>query len=179
MREGFAGSARGGGDQHEGESESALHASREYSVPHTPRMSSLLARLSSLLTTARSALRSHHQLVLENLALRQQLAVLRLQTPRPALRMFDRVFWVTLSRVWPKWKDALCVVKPATVIAWHRAGIRLFWRWRSRGGRPPVPTEVQEFVRRLAADNPAGVLPGFTASCSSWASAWRNPPWRC
>ncbi len=97
--------------------------------------------------------------MLENLALRQQLAVLRLQTPRPALRMFDKVFWVTLSRVWPKWKDVLCIVKPSTVVAWHRTGFRLFWRWRSRGGRPRVPAEVRELVRRFAGDNPGWGAP--------------------
>ena len=122
-------------------------------------MSSLLTRLSAVLATARRALSSRQELVLENLALRQQLAVLRLQTARPAVRTIDRLFWVTLSRLWPKWKDALCVVKPSTVLAWHRAGFRLFWRWCSRGGRPSVPSEVRELVQRLAADNPGWGAP--------------------
>ena len=122
-------------------------------------MSSLLTRLSALVATARRSLVSRQELLLENLALRQQLAVLHKATPRPALRTFDRLFWVALSRVWPEWKDALHVVKPATVIAWHRAGFRLFWRWRSRGGRPPVPSEVRHLVRRMATDNPGWGAP--------------------
>jgi transposase InsO family protein len=101
-------------------------------------------------------------LVLENLALRQQLAVLRKETPRPAVRTVDRVFWVALSRLWPRWKEALHLVKPETVIAWHRAGFRLFWTWRSRpskGGRPPASEETQRLVRQLAADNPGWGAP--------------------
>jgi hypothetical protein len=122
-------------------------------------MSSLFTRLGALWATARRSLASRQELVLENLALRQQLAVLRKQTPRPAVRTVDRLFWVALSRVWPKWKDALCLVKPSTVLAWHREGFRLFWRWRSRGGRPAVSTEVQQLVQRLATDNPGWGAP--------------------
>jgi hypothetical protein len=65
-------------------------------------------------------------LVVENLALRQQLAVLRRQTSRPQLRPVDRAFWVVLSRVWSRWADALAIVKPATVIGWHRRGFARF-----------------------------------------------------
>src|SRR5216684_25366 len=74
----------------------------------------------------------------ENLALRQQLAVLRRSVRRPRLRPSDRVFWAWLSRWWAGWKDALAIVSPATVVGWHRQGFRLWWRWKSRGrdGRP-------------------------------------------
>lgn len=69
--------------------------------------------------------------------------------------MLDRLFWVALCRLWPRWREALHLVTPATVIAWHRAGFRLFWRWRTRGaGRPPISPEVQSLVRRLSTDNP-------------------------
>ena len=98
-------------------------------------------------------------LLLENLALRQQLAVFRRQLPRPKLRVADKLFWVALARLWPQWREVLCLVTPATVISWHRAGFRLLWRWRSRGGRPAVPAEVRELVRRLASDNPGWGAP--------------------
>src|ERR1700730_11009242 len=76
--------------------------------------------------------RSHAEASLEVLALRQQVAVLKRKRPRPTLTRFDRVFWTTLRRVWPRWSDVLIIVKPETVIRWHRAGFRLYWRWRSR-----------------------------------------------
>jgi len=102
----------------------------------------------------------HQQLMLENFALRQQLAVLRRRTSRPRLRKRDKLFWVVLARVWPRWQEALYVVKPATVINWHRQGFRLFWSWRSRvGGRPSVSGEVVALVRRIAADNPTWGAP--------------------
>jgi transposase InsO family protein len=112
------------------------------------------ARLVALVAFVAASLSSRQALALENLALRQQLAVLRRQTPRPKLGLGDKLFWVALSRVWPRWREALCLVQPATVVAWHRAGFRLFWRWRSRGGRPHMGAQVEALVRRLAADNP-------------------------
>ncbi len=70
----------------------------------------------------------------ENLALRHQLAVLQRRTPnRPSLKSADRLLWVMLSRLWTQWRTALVIVKPETVIAWHRKGFRLYWRWKSRG----------------------------------------------
>ncbi len=80
----------------------------------------------------------HSQLVLENLALRQQLAILRRSVRRPRLRPWDRLFWVWLSRCWAGWKDALAIVTPATVVGWHRQGFRLYWRWKSRGRPGPA-----------------------------------------
>jgi hypothetical protein len=66
------------------------------------------------------------------------------------------LFWVWLSRRWAGWKDALAIVAPATVVAWHRQGFRLFWRWKSRGrpGRPRIDPEVRRLIRRLSRDNP-------------------------
>jgi len=80
----------------------------------------------------RSSLRSQRELALENLALRQQLAVLRRGTRRPLLTRVDRMFWVGLRRLWPRWRDSLLLVKPETVIRWHRRGFRLYWTWKSR-----------------------------------------------
>ena len=79
-----------------------------------------------------SSLRARHQLALENLALRQQLDVLRRSLKRPRLTIADRAFWVLLQRSWAGWDHVLAVVKPATVISWHRAGFRRYWRWKSR-----------------------------------------------
>ena len=79
---------------------------------------------------------------LENLALRHQLHVLRRQRPgRLRLFIFDRWLWVWLYRLWPRCLDTMMLVKPATVIQWHRQGFRLYWRWRSRSGRPSVDRE--------------------------------------
>ncbi len=109
-----------------------------------------------LLRSIISGLGSQQSLVLENAALRQQLAVLHRQVKRPRLTGCDRLFWVALCRVWPRWDEVLTIVKPATVIGWHRAGFRLFWRWKSRpkGGRPRVDPNVRALIKAMWRDNP-------------------------
>lgn len=99
--------------------------------------------------------RDSAELVLENLALRQQLAVLQ-RGKRPILRSRDRAFWVLLHRLWPRWREACVLVKPATVVSWHRAGFRAFWTWKSkkRSGRPSVNPELRDLIRRMASENP-------------------------
>ncbi len=67
-------------------------------------------------------------LVVENLALRQQVAAFKHSVKRPKLRHRDRIFWVLLSRFWPNWRTALAIVRPETVIKWHRMGFKLYWR---------------------------------------------------
>ena len=92
----------------------------------------------------------------EILALRQQVAVLKRKRPRPSLRKADRVFWVILSYLWPGWRHALVIVRPETVIGWHRKGFRLFWTWKSRRGkpgRPPVSREIRDLVREMSREN--------------------------
>jgi hypothetical protein len=81
--------------------------------------------------------------------------VLKRKRPRPILNSLDRLFWTTLRHVWSRWSDVLVIVKPETVISWHRAGFRLYWRWRSRrrGGRPKVTEEIRGLIRRLAEEN--------------------------
>lgn len=148
--------------------------------------SSVVARLVAAVAWVAAALSSRAALLLENLALRQQLAALRRQAPHPKLRRRDRLFWVVLARVWPRWRETLLLVKPQTVIAWHRAGFRQFWRRRSaRGGRPRVPVEVRSLVRRLARDNPRWGAPrihgellklGFRVAQSTVASCMRVRP---
>src|SRR5215469_890668 len=92
----------------------------------------------AVLSALRVFLRSRSDNALEILPLRQQAAVLKRQRPQPPLNASDRLFWSTLRRFWPRWSNVLLIVKPETVIAWHRAGFRLYWRWRSRArrGRP-------------------------------------------
>jgi hypothetical protein len=92
----------------------------------------VLAFIISVAAAVRVFFRSRADLALEVLALRQQVAVLKRQRPRPALKATDRFFWITLRNLWPRWSDVLLIVKPETVVGWHRAGFRLFWRWRSR-----------------------------------------------
>ncbi len=104
-----------------------------------------------------SFFRGKRALVLENLALRQQLAVYRRAHKRPRLRSADRAFWVWLSKLWDGWKTTLILVKPETVIRWHRQGFKLYWRWRSRTrrpGRPRIPPEHIAFIRRMSRDHP-------------------------
>ena len=103
----------------------------------------------------RAALHSRGALALENLALRQQLATYARIHKRPRLEPGDRAFWVALSRVWSGWRAPLLIVKPATVIAWHRRGFRRYWRWRSRKpGRPRIPAEHIALIRRISSDQP-------------------------
>ncbi len=73
-------------------------------------------------------IKSRASLAAENLALRQQLAVFKRSVKRPQLRRRDRIFWAWLSRLWPDWNTVLVIVKPETVIRWHRQGFRLYWR---------------------------------------------------
>ena len=115
------------------------------------------------LTILRDTLRTRVALQAEILALRHQLLVLqrRNQKKRLGLSLADRLLWVWLSRIWPEWRAALRIVKPETVIAWHRKGFRLYWSWKSRPrkGRPPVSTEVRELIRRMSVANPGWGAP--------------------
>src|SRR5437867_4961760 len=99
----------------------------------------------------------HRQLAVENLALRQQLAVYKRTTARPKLRTTDRRFWVWLARVWAGWRQPLVIVTPATVLRWRRRRFREYWTTLSRrptGGRPPVNAAIKALVIRMTAANP-------------------------
>src|ERR1700674_909836 len=99
--------------------------------------------------------RSRSVVELENLALRHQLHVLRRQRPgRLRLFAFDRLLWVLLYRLWPRCLEVMVLVKPATVVQWHRQGFRLFWRWRSRSGRPSVNRGIRDLIREMNVANP-------------------------
>ncbi len=111
----------------------------------------------ALLGALRASLKTRTDLALENLALRQQLVLLRRRSKRPQFGRLERLFWVWLSHQWAGWREALHVVRPQTVIRWHRQGFRAFWTWNSRRGRvgrPPVSSELAELVRTMALANP-------------------------
>jgi putative transposase len=106
---------------------------------------------------ASAALKSRATLHLENLALRHQLGVLRRSVKRPKLTSADRLLWTWLCEVWIDWRSALVIVKPETVIGWHRKTFRLFWTWKVRHGqpgRPPVPKELRQLIRKMSRENP-------------------------
>jgi putative transposase len=111
----------------------------------------MTAMITLVLTGLLRGVRTQRSLVLENLALRHQLAVLLRTAPRARLRTADRLFWVLLSRLWSGWADAVSVVQPATVIRWHRTGFKLFWARKSRRngpGRPGGPRAHPTHVSR-------------------------------
>src|SRR5918996_1543934 len=107
----------------------------------------------SVLAMLRSFVRSRASLHLEVLALRHQLQVLQRSRPRRLrLAKMDRWLWAWLSRSWSGWRTALVIVKPETVIGWHRKGFRLFWTWRSRRrvGRPAVAADVRALIQTMS-----------------------------
>src|SRR5213080_2653540 len=119
--------------------------------------------LTTLLATLSSIFRSRAALGLENLALRHQVGVLqRSARKRPKLTSGDRLLWICLSRLWRDWRSALAIVKPETVVAWHRAAFRLFWTWKVRcgkPGRPVISSEVRDLIRKMCRENPGWGAP--------------------
>jgi putative transposase len=111
----------------------------------------------------RSLIGSRLELQLENLALRHQIGVLQRSARKPLrLRSKDRFFWVCLSRIWRDWRSTLVIVRPETVVAWHRKGFRLFWTWKVRSGqpgRPVVSREVRDLIRKMCRENPTWGAP--------------------
>lgn len=118
-------------------------------------MRSLVIFAISLLRCLLALFRNRQDQAIVELALRQQLAVYAQSRPRPRLSPLDRAFWVVLSQLWPRWKDHLVVVRPETVVRWHRQGFRRYWRSISTPGpgRPPISREVQELIVRMATEN--------------------------
>jgi hypothetical protein len=128
--------------------------------------------------------RSRHDLGSELVALRQQVGVLKRKNPRPQLRLRDRLFWLALQRWWSKWASVLVIVKPETVVGWHRAGFRRYGRFLSRRhpGRPTITPELRDLIRSMAAENPTWGAPrihgellklGFEISESTSPVTWR------
>ena len=117
----------------------------------------LAAMITLILTGLLRGVNTQRALVLENLALRHQLAVLQRSAPRPRLRPSDRVLGVLLSRLGRGWGEAVAIVQPETVIRWQRTGFKLVWTWKSRRrgpGRPAVAPQVRALIRRMAEANP-------------------------
>ena len=117
----------------------------------------MIALLWLLLIILASPFKSKCQLEAENVALRHQVVVLRRQTRgRVRLRNLDRLFLVQLYRWFPSILRVLAIVQPETVIRWHRAGFRSYWRWksRSRGGRPQIDANLSALIRRMSMENP-------------------------
>jgi hypothetical protein len=137
-------------------------------------------------------LRSRASLEAEIVALRHQLNVLRRKAPkRAAFNNFDRFVFGSLYRITPDVLNALVIVKPETVIRWHRAGFRLFWRWKSRSrvGRPKVALEIRQLIRDMSLANPfwgaprihgellkLGINVGQTSVAKYMAKARENEP---
>ena len=115
-----------------------------------------------------SLLKSRAALQLENIALRHQIGVLqRSAKKRLPLHNSDRLFWAGLSQVRSEWRSALVIVKPDTVLAWHRNAFRMFWTWKVRcgkPGRPAVSPEVRALIRRMSTRIQAGEHHAFTAN---------------
>jgi putative transposase len=123
----------------------------------------MILRLRHSLGWIVSAFGSRQDLILENLALRQQLLALHAKRPRRRLSAWHKLFWVMLRGLWSAWKKPLVLVTPRTVVGWHRAGFRLYWKWLSRtrrlGGRKSVSKEIRALIARMAAQNPSWGAP--------------------
>jgi putative transposase len=116
-----------------------------------------------LLGCVRRAFQSRSRLLLENLVLRQQLAVFKRKHPRPRLYAADKFFWIAIRRFWSRWKQSLIVVSPDTVVRWHRAGFALYWRALSRArrvvGRKRISKAARDLIFRMTTDNPSWGAP--------------------
>ncbi len=111
--------------------------------------------LSTIFHLFQFVLKDRTQLALENVALRQQLAVYKRTVERPKIEDRDRIFWLSVMRMLKEWKEALVIVQPRTVVAWHRKGFRYYWRRKSKAtpGRPPISMEIIFLIRRMSQDN--------------------------
>jgi hypothetical protein len=109
------------------------------------------------------SLRSRRRLLFENLALRQQLTVLKRNHPKPRLRAVDKLFWGLARYFWSAWKQSLIVVSPETVVRWHRTGFRMYWsmisKVRKQVGGKKLSREVRELIFRMVAENPTWGAP--------------------
>lgn len=124
-----------------------------------------------------SLFKSRRQLTLENVALRQQLAMIKPSVKRPRVSTLDRLFWILFSRYVDGWRAMLHALHPDTVVRWHRQGFRLYWRCKSRGpkpGRPAIDRGLPKLIREMQATNvgwgaPATARHEFMGNCPSWA----------
>jgi putative transposase len=123
----------------------------------------MIVWLRHLLGWVVSVFRSREDLILENLALRQQLLALHASRPRRRLSAMQELFWLMLRKHWAGWQKPLLLITPRTVVEWLRAGFRLYWKWLSRtrpmGGRKAVSKEIRALIFRMAAENPTWGAP--------------------
>ena len=136
--------------------------------------------------------RTHHDLTVENLALRQQLSVLKRKHPRPKIEPFDKLFWILARRFWSRWKEMLVLVQPETVARWHRAGFKAYWAMlckarKAVGGGRRISKEIRELIFQMVAENPTWGAPhihgellmlGFEVSETSVSRWMRRAPRR-
>ena len=146
----------------------------------------MVAILSAVVSLFVFRLRSRAALELKLVALQHQLTVLRRRYPgRPQLSSLDRLLWMVLYRICPRVLDTMALVKPATVVEWHRQGFRFYWRWRSRRpGRPMISSEIRDLIRRMSIANPLWGAPRIHGELLklgikiSQATVGRWMPWR-
>jgi len=123
----------------------------------------MLSLIRVLFASLLRVFRTRRSLVLENLVLRQQLTVLVRKHPRPQLVTLDKLFWVLVRRFWLGWKQTLIIVKPETIVQWHRVGFVLYWRAISRSrsafGRKRISKEIQDLIFRMVTENPTWGAP--------------------
>ena len=151
-----------------------------------PYRQEMLTILSAVISIIALGFRSRAALELKLIALQHQLAVLHRQRPgRPQLSSLDRLLWVWRYRIWPQVIDTMVLVKPATVVDWHRRGFRLYWRWRSRRpGRPRISADIRDLIRRISRANPLWGAPRIHGELLklginvSQATVGRWMPWR-
>ena len=121
-------------------------------------------------TFVHSLFKSHRRLALENLALRQQLAMLKPSVKRPQVLPADRLFWILFSKYVDGWRTMLHALHPDTVVRWHREGFRRYWTWKSRRqrvGRPPVDKEMCKLIRQMQSANIGWSAPRLIAQFES------------
>ena len=118
--------------------------------------------IQSIFLFLRAFIRGRAAAAVENLALRQQGVVYKQSVKPPKLRPRDHIFWVVLSRLGPNWRSVLAIVQPETVVKWHRKGFKLYWRWKSKPGkpgRPPIEPKIRDLIRRMSRENPTWGAP--------------------
>jgi hypothetical protein len=131
----------------------------------------MVALLLLLLSLLGLPFKPKSQLAVENAALRQQVIVLRRKLHgRVEFTDSDRLFFIQLYRWFPSVLNAILIIRPESLLRWHRAGFRPYWRWKSHnlGGRPRIDTALRILIRQMSIENVLGVRRAFGANCSSW-----------
>ena len=137
----------------------------------------MIALICFVLAMLASPFKSNIRLEAENAVLRHQLIVLRRKLKgRARLTNNDRWFFLQLYRWFPSILPVLMIIRPETLVGWHRAGFRRYWRWKScrRGGRPQIETELRALIRQMSTENLLWVRRASTANCSSSGLASLN-----